>query len=222
MSGTVKVKPPKNNQEWARNQQRRTEQLENPTATRMGDWVLSTQPGTGNLQASHVDGGSVVLAGKPEPSADADTVVGAGFPCLKVERVATQVENAGSSHPVDWDTLAHASPEFNFFPPRSEIVIPSNGVWMITLNLCFLGNSLLISKAIIDIDGIVVRAEENREVDAGGGYATFSIVDLFPLTAGSIVRARAYRQGGGTFGFGTTTADPNARSSMSLTRLPVG
>jgi hypothetical protein len=65
MSGTTDpVREPVDNAEWARAADQRISALENPASQRIGPWVLSASA-DGNLIASYVDGGSVVLAKKP-------------------------------------------------------------------------------------------------------------------------------------------------------------
>lgn len=79
MSGTTDpVREPSDNAEWARDTDARISALENPTSQRIGQWVLSTSS-EGNLIASHVEGGSVILAKKPtegenDPDKIEDTV----------------------------------------------------------------------------------------------------------------------------------------------------
>lgn len=220
MTGTAKVKPAKNNAEQVRNMVRRTEQLENPTSTRMGDWVISTQPDTGNLLASHVDGGSVVLAAKPASAESPDDVARTDFPYIKVERQQNQAEARGSSHLVDWDTVAYQSSDFGFTPTATDISIPVDGVYDCTLNLIFKNQSNVTNKAIFLIDGVVKMAQE--QFWSNSVYCNFYLREPFSLSAGTIVSAAAFVSGSGTFDFGASGADPTVFTSMSLVRLPVG
>lgn len=221
MTGTAKVKPAKNNAELLRNHQRRLEQVENPTSTRVGDWVFSTQPDTGNLLASHVDGGSVVLAAKPASADSPDEVARTDFPYIKVERQQNQAEARGSAHLVQWDTVAYQSSDFGFTPTATDISIPVDGVYACTFNLVFLNQSAVTNKAIFLIDGVVKMAQE-QFWSGGATYCNFYLHDTFSLSAGTIVAAAAFVSGSGTFDFGRSGADPTVFTTMSLVRLPVG
>jgi hypothetical protein len=220
VSGTAKVKTPKNDQEWARGVQQRQDQAENPTTARAGSWVLAENE-AGDLQASHVDGGAVVLAKKPESADDPDAVASTEFPCIKVERQANQAEARGSSHLVQWDTVAYASDEFSFTPVATDIVIPTAGVYQCQFSLIFLNQSAVTNKAIFLIDGVVRMAQE-QFWSGGATYCNFYLSGLFPLNAGTVVSAAAFVSGSGTFDFGSSGADPTVCTSMSLVRLPVG
>ena len=60
-------RPPRNDPEWARDIQRRVEELENSTSVRIGNWVLNVR--NGNLVASTMSGVTVVLAESPTTTA---------------------------------------------------------------------------------------------------------------------------------------------------------
>lgn len=221
MTGTAKIKPPRNNPEWARNTEKRLNAAENPTAIRVGEWTLSTQDGTGNLIASHVEGGSVILAAKPAASEEPDEVTDTDEqPHIKVERQATQSESRGTAHLVEWDTVAYATGDWGFTPVATDIVIPQDGVYIIIYNLVFLNSSDVVNKAILLIDGVVRDAQEvNYEV---GVFNNFYLSNTFAMTAGTIVSAAAFVSGSGTFDFGPSSADPTVFTSLSLTRQAVG
>lgn len=68
-------RPPRNDAEWARDTNRRLANVEHPDAARAGPWVLSADAESGDLIASHVDGGSVRLARVPASDTNPDTVV---------------------------------------------------------------------------------------------------------------------------------------------------
>lgn len=221
MSGTAKVKPAKNDAELARNVVTRLDQAENSTTVRVGPWVLAEQAGTGNLLASHVDGGAVIIAEKPESAEEPDAVASADFPSIKVERQQNQAEARGSSHLVQWDTVAYASGGFSFTPTATDIVIPTAGVYLCQYSLIFLNQSSVTNKAIFLIDGVVKMAQE-QFWSGGATFCNFYLSGLFPLNAGTIVSAAAFVSGSGTFDFGASGADPTVVTSMSLVRLPVG
>lgn len=48
---------PTNDAEWARDVDRRLRALENPRSMKMGNWVLSVSPITGDLVADHIPTG---------------------------------------------------------------------------------------------------------------------------------------------------------------------
>jgi hypothetical protein len=221
MSGTAKVKPPLNNAEWARNTEKRLNQAENPTSTRVGEWVLSTQANSGNLIASHVEGGSVTLAVKPAPSADAaDLVTGNDFPHLKVERQVNQSGTRGTTVTVQWDTLIEKTDEWGFVPTSSDILIPVDGTYLCIYHLAFLNASAEINKGVFRIDGLVKMAQEFDPNTAW--YQSMYMVDTFDMTAGALITCGAYVPGSGTFDFGASGADTSVYTSLSMTRLPVG
>lgn len=214
MSGTAKVKPPKNDQEWARNTQKRIEQVENPTAGRFGEWVLSTHPDTGNLIASHVDGGSVVLAVKPAASQSPDTIADNTVPYIKLERQQTQSESRGSVARVKWDTVASQTRDWGFSAPGTDIDIPVNGVYEIKFHLAFLNASAVTNKAILMINGTAVGAQEY--LPDTSWWQSMYINDTFTLNSGDIISGGAYVSGSGTFDFGHSGSDPTVYTSLSI------
>lgn len=216
MSGTAKVKPPKSDAEWARQTQKRIEQVENPTAGRFGEWVLSTHPDTGNLIASHVDGGSVVLAVKPAASQSPDEVADTTVPYIKVERQQNQAESRGSTHLVRWDTVASQTRDWGFSAPGTDIDIPVNGIYELKYHLAFLNWSDAPSKAVLLINGTVVMAQEVDPEDTTDYFISFYISDTFALNSGDIISCGAWVDGSGTFDFGHSSADPNVYTSLSI------
>lgn len=221
MTGTAKVKPPRNNAEWARNTEKRLGADENSTALRAGEWTLSTQEGTGNLIASHVSGGSVILSAKPAASDEPDEVADTNNQdYIKVERQQNQAEARGAAHLVQWDTLVQQTGGWGFTPTATDLVIPRDGVYDIKYSLHYLNSSSAVNKAIFLIDGVVRDAHEQDFEQAA--YVNLYISNTYPLTAGNIISAAAYTAGSGTFDFGYSGADPTVFTSLSLTRLPVG
>lgn len=219
MSGTAKVKPPKNNAEWARNTEKRLNQTEHPTSQRIGDWVLSTHPETGDLIASNVNGGSIILAGKPAASADADAVATQGQPFIKVQREQNQQEARGATALVLWDSLIYQTDEWGFVPTGTDIVIPEDGIYLCQYHLAFLNSSNVVNKAVFLIDAVVKMAQEYDPSDAW--WQSMYLVEAFPLNAGQVISCGAFVSGSGTFDFGSPSTDVEARTSMSLLKLPV-
>lgn len=221
MSGTAKVKPPRNNAEWARNTEKRLNQTEHPTSQRIGDWVLSTYPSTGDLIASNVNGGSIILAGKPVPSDDADAVATQGQPFIKVQREQNQQGNRGSTVLVLWDSLIYQTEEWGFVPTGTDIVIPEDGLYLCTYHLAFLNASNVTNKAVFLINGVVKMAQEYDPHNDTSWYQAMYLAEPFPLNAGDIISCGAFVSGSGTFDFGSPSPDPEARTSMSLLKLAV-
>lgn len=221
MSGTAKVKPPTNNAEWARNTEKRLNQSEHPTSARVGQWVLSTHGPTGNLIASHVDGGSVVLATKPDPSAGPDVVSGVVQPFIRVERQANQQEPRGATALVLWDTAAFQTTEWGFVPIASDIAIPEDGVYQCTYHLAFLNSSDITSKAIFMVDAVVRMAQEFNPDSSSSWFQSMYMSEPFTLNAGQVVSCGAFVSGTGTFDFGASGADPSVYTSLSLRKLEV-
>lgn len=219
MTGTAKVKPPKNNAEWARNTEKRLNSAEHPTSVRIGAWTLSTHPDTGALIASNVNGGSLVLAGAPEPSDDADAVATQGQPFLRLERQQNQQGNRGVTVLVLWDTVAYQTEEWGFTPTASDIAIPEDGVYRCAYHLAFLNSSNVTNKAMFFIDGVVKMAQEFLPNSAH--WQSMYMSEDFPLNAGQIISAGAFVSGSGTMDFGYSGTDTSVYTSLSLLKLPV-
>ena len=64
---------PKSDAEWARKVERRLRRLENPRSMRMGNWMVSVSPVTGNLVADHIPTGRrATLAAAEPPTRNSD------------------------------------------------------------------------------------------------------------------------------------------------------
>jgi hypothetical protein len=213
VTGTAKTKPPKNDAEWARNTEKRLNAAENPTAVRIGEWVLSTDPDTGNLIGSHVDGGSKIIAVKPAASENPDDIVSSATPYIKLERQQNQNAPRGSAQLVQWDTVASQTSDWGFSPPGTDIDIPVDGIYEVKYHLAFLNSSTVINKAVLLINATVVGAQEDA---ANGQYCSFYISDTFNMNAGDIVSCAAYVAGSGTMDFGSSGADPTVHTSLSI------
>lgn len=220
MTGTAKVKPPKNNAEWARNTQKRLDQVEHPASARIGAWVLSTDPDSGDLIASNVNGGAVTLANPPVAGEDADTVTSSGLPYIKVERQTNQSGSRGTPVDVIWDTITAQTPEWGFTANSSAVAIPQDGTYLVCYHLAFRNSSNVVNKATLSLDGVAKMAQEVNPSDAW--FCSFYMSETFDLNAGSIVTCQAYVSGSGTMDFGASSADPSVFTSLSLTRLPIG
>lgn len=217
---TAKVKPPKNNQEWARNVETKQEQDENATSARVGPWVLSSQIDTENLLASHVDGGSVVLAEKPDSGDEPDAVASNDPPYIKVERQTTQSGPRGSTVLVSWNSVDFQS-GFGFVAPGTDLVIPADGVYAIDYTLYMLNASTVTNKAILLIGGVPKLTGAVLSTESSI-YPGFSLSSTFNLSAGTVIQGGAWVSGSGTMDFGYSGDDPTVFTSLSLARLPIG
>ncbi len=217
MSGTPKVKPPKNDQEWARNTEKRLVAAENPSSMRVGEWVLSTSADTGNLIASHVDGGPVVLAVKPAASQDPDEIASTTAPYIKVERQTNQNEARGAAHLVIWDSVASQTSDWGFSAPGTDIDIPVSGTYQINFHLAFLNPSNVTNKAILMVNAVVVGAQEFTPDTSW--YQSMYITDTFNLNAGDVISCAAFVAGSGTFDFGSSGADPTVHTSLMIHQI---
>lgn len=217
MSGTAKVKPPKNDAEWARGMQRRVEQVEHPSSTRIGPWVLSSEQESGDLIASHVNGGAVKLAQKPEGEGEADAV-SSGWSHIKVSRQTPQTMSRGTHTPVAWDSVDSQSSDWSATPGSTTFVIPQNGVWLINYRLYFGALADVLVESFVIIDGSPRSA--NRTVSASA-EPMLSCTEVFTLNEGAEIVCTAGKAGSGTFTIGPYVGG-SAMTSLSLTRLPIG
>jgi hypothetical protein len=218
VSGTAKVKPPQTDEEWARNTQRRIEQVEHPASTRIGAWVLSTNPDTGDLIASHVEGGAVRLASPPTGEA-ADSVA-IEWSNMKVERRTPQT---GSGYvPVQWDTIVTSTSDWSVSEGSTEVAVPSDGMWLVKYHLQVEGSQYTIHKARLDIDGVPAMAARHNTYFENPFEPSLYMSEIFPLSAGALIVCNAWEQGNASVTFGSSSNDPSICTSLSLTRLPIG
>lgn len=219
MTGTPRLKPPKNNAQWARNVEKNQDAAAHPTAMRVGGWVFSEQEGTGALIASHRNGGSLVIAQVPEASENADAVISQGQPYLKVERQQNQQEPRGTVALVNWDTLIYQTEGWGFVPTASDIAIPEDGVYLVNYHLAFLNSSNVTNKALFFVGAETKMAQEF--LPGGAHWQSFYLSDTFQLNAGETVSGGAFVSGSGTMDFGYSSVDPTVFTSLSLLKLPV-
>lgn len=62
---------PKTDQQWAREVERRLTALEHPRSIRMGNWMVSVSPVTGNLVADHIPTGRRDTLAQAQPDTPA-------------------------------------------------------------------------------------------------------------------------------------------------------
>lgn len=220
MTGTAKYKPPRNNQEWARNTEKRLNQTEHPNSSRMGKWVLSTDPATDNLIASYINGGSVVLVAPPEGGLDPDAVTVTGFPHITVARVAIQAITISTLTLIIWDTIQRQT-SFLFSAPGTDLVVVQAGQYLATINTYGTDTASAQSSiaAAILVNGSAFVLTENFYTDTTTVTMTAGCTGILDLAAGDVISGQVIAQGNTTIG--TSARGLNAVTSMSLTRLPI-
>lgn len=220
MTGTPNYKPPRNNQEWSRNTEKRLNQAEHPASSRIGAWVLSTDPASGNLIASYVNGGSVVVVEPPEGGLDPDAVTTPGLPHITVARIAVQNITASVLTLISWDTIQRQT-SFQFTAPGTDLVVVQPGQYLSTINTYGTNTASAQSSiaAAILVNGSAFVLTENFYTDTTTVTMTAGCTGILDLAAGDVISGQVIAQGNTTIG--TSARGLNAVTSMSLTRLPI-
>lgn len=205
------AKPPKNDAEWARDVDRRLSTRENPSAQRVGDWVLSTDSDSGSLIGSHVDGGSRVIARRPEPSDDVDAVQEQATSRIRIDRRTNQTCNRGDDTLIQYEAIAAQSPDWSFTPPATVLTIPSDGFYSLASSVQFGTPQDLYRYTTIQIDGTPVV----------GDIMIYSstLVHYVDLVAGQTLSVNVWAGGSGTFVLGQHPNYPTAWTCLAVTRL---
>lgn len=220
MTGTAKVKPPRTDAEFARNTQRRIEQVEHPASSRIGNWVLSTDANTGDLIASNVNGGSVVIANEPEDGGDAD-VVASGWSHLKVSRQNPQPVTASNNEPILWDTVDTSTDDWAVASGSSTLVFPDSGIWLMTFNLRYGHSTGIAATGRIWLDGSPVVSGRHQP-SSSISEPTIMCSSTFSVAAGSELYCTAWLGGSANYNVGPSGNTPSDVTSLSLLRLPIG
>lgn len=204
MTGTAEpIREPKTNAEWARSTQRRIESAENPTSLRAGEWVLSTSA-DGHLIASHVDGGSVVVARKPTTGENnPDEITDNTFPSVTVTRTAAQ-SVSGSGGLVMFDGVMHEIGDWTGGQSTFDAVsVPETGAYDYAATVWFsLGGANL--HALLVVDGNSRLGAKIYE-SQGAAWPSVTIAGNIYLEAGTPVSLFALAQGA-TRNVGAATA----------------
>jgi len=190
VSGTAKVKPPKNDAQWARNTERRLQQAEHPMSARAGNWVLSTNPDTGDLIASNVNGGSIVLAREPEPSDDANPdLIAATTYQVTVTRTALQAIASGGNT-VIWDgVLTEIGDGWGTGPGATTVTAPVSGVYHLSSMLHWETGNVSCTTAIL-VDNSTVLIGRFPDTTGGGWVSSMAAGDVH-VSAGSEISVYA-------------------------------
>lgn len=213
MSGTAEpVRPAKNDAEWARDTTRRLDSVENPTSQRVGEWVLSTSA-EGHLIASHVEGGSTILARKPttgenDPDAIQDNVI----PSLAVTRSVSQsVVTAGTKVVFDGTRLELGGNWTGGMATFDSVAVPVDGTYWCSASVHFAAGPGYFFAGIW-VDDVSTLSGRTSEGD-GGQWLTTTVTGLIQLRAGQ--KIQLYAAGGGSIGSSTISSTP-VPSQMSL------
>lgn len=199
MSGTPKIKPPKNDAEWARGIQKRVEGVENPTSQRMGSWVISEDPTSGNLIASHVNGGSVTLAQAPNATDNPD-VVSTGLPYLIARRITAQSTSASTWTVIQFESVDSISGSWNASNAGfTSVRVPKDGLYAVWLKVEWTTNADRNRYGGIRVNGVITDLAPNYTSVVSPGHGGPS--NLIRFTAGDLVEGMAY-QDYGTLNFG--------------------
>lgn len=211
MTGTTEKKtPPRDDAEWARDVQQRVENVEHPTSLRAGAWVFSTDPDSGALIASHVNGGSVVIAEVPDATeGTADEVSSNQLRAIKVARTI-----ADGITTVQWNSVEFAVGDWEFTPPATDVVIPADGYYWLTGNIYSDGANTSTQTAFIRING--TNRLMMRRSGGSGVSSTASALPmngLFQLSAGDSITVFVENTGG----VGPSSVDGNVITTLSVT-----
>ena len=238
MTGTSQRKAPKNEAEFGRSVVRRLEDVENPTSVRAGSWVISTGD-DGDLIASHADGGSVLLAKRPDPSQEPDSRVVEFTPMFIAMLVAGQRITGGTSTTVQWDTITKNAGRWETEDTGTtaasgndpaqvwfrNIIIPEDGTYLVQMTMPWnvasedIKKAMLQHRAVNEVDWTIVQADERRAGSGRGYIITHRLGDAYPLRKGDAFRLVMYTAGSGTPLFGFSGNDPYTFGSISLLKV---
>lgn len=219
------MRPPRNDRELMRDFDRRIDALEHPASVRVGQWVLSTSPDTGNLIASHGDGGSVVLAEVPPSTQEPDEVVRDERPILRLRRVEEQQTRSGRVERVLWDTvdMVRGGWEFNREDGEDssdvhEAYCPESGLYLVVLKVSWMNHSTNSRKLMLHIGDGDPDTREDRPGDAL--YLTQYIPAVRWIEADQRVSAIVYSGNNGSIG--QAAADAQSFTSLDIVQLRRG
>ncbi|WP_280420637.1 hypothetical protein [Nocardia carnea] len=190
MTGTAEsVREPKTDAELARDLDRRLKSLENSTSLRCGPWVFSASD-DGHLIASHVEGGSVIVARKPPPGENDPDAIEDATPAVVLIRSDLQAIPATGAI-VQWDgVLAEIGGDWTSGARTLEsVAVPVSGIYRITCTLHWSQGSLAAATGI-QIDGETMLAGRFVESSGVAWPSSIAVGDL-PLEAGAGIAAYA-------------------------------
>ncbi|ADD81135.1 gp30 [Rhodococcus phage ReqiPine5] len=210
--------PLRSDADWARTVEERMDDLETGPATRVGDWVFSTDPDTGNLIASHVNGGGRQIAAVPPPGTDPEFIETV-MPILKLQcQTPTPMPNSYNRLVIPWDTVEIQIGSWGVGGSEvmPSVTVPEDGVYRITFRPTFTGNDSPNKRAFVTIDGIDVMLGDQP---GSSGMVGPLVYDTFPLSAGQVIEASAAKDGLFTMGLGPNATSPDITTSMTIERI---
>lgn len=223
MSGTPRLKPPRNNAEWARNTEKRQGATEHPLSQRVGQWVLSEQANTGNLIASHVNGGSTILAAPPEPSDEAGAdEVSSEISILSLTKTSLQAVGTTATV-VQWDDVRADLGGWTsgvISGGLTEVTVPTGGIYSLTSTVHFqVGGSLLASA--IRVNGSTVIGTTVIEPNSGSWPSVVN-TGIIPLLSGDVLQLVAVRGAGSSNIGGSAVGNPPLPCMFTVHRIATG
>ncbi|MBF6416996.1 hypothetical protein [Nocardia cyriacigeorgica] len=214
MSGTAEpVREPTNDPEWARETTRRLDSLENPTAQRIGPWVLSAAD-DGSLIGSYVEGGSVVLARPPAGGEnDPDSIQDDVLPEVTVTRMAGQnIPAAGAQVIFDGVRIEQGGDWTGGRTTFDAVTVPETGYYTVSGTVHFNTGSALMAAGIV-VDDVFMAG--GRASDAGNPWPSAAVLGRMLLNAGQSVSLFAYAGSARTIG-GSAFFTPAVPTELSL------
>lgn len=210
--------PHRSDADWARSVEERLEDGQTSPVVRMGDWVLSTDPDTGNLIASHIGGGGKTVAVVPPPGVDPDSV-DSGFPMVRLARQEPQSVGSKTNATVLWDTVEAQYGDWGLggSDQVAAINIPEDGEYLVVYKLCWAA-SATAKGANLMIDGTIVASDN---VNWSGTMSnTHYMSDTYSLTAGQAFSATGYNDAASTsFALGPDPISQYAYTTLTLQRI---
>jgi hypothetical protein len=223
MSGTPFVKRPKNNAEWARNTEKRQNAVEHPTSQRIGPWTLSAHPESGALIASHVNGGSLVLATPPEPSDEAGAdEVSATKSAVTLTRTTNQAI-AATATAVQWEDVRADIGGWTtgvLTGGLTEVTVPISGLYFMSSTVHFQAGGGLLAVAI-RING-ATQLVTNMVENVGGSWPSVVVSGQLPLLEGDTLSVVTVRTAGASNIGGNIIATPVVPTIFSAHLVSAG
>lgn len=186
---------------------------ENPSSTRVGPWVLSTDE-DGNLIASNSNGGAVVLAKTPDVEGKDPDAIDTGLPFLKLNRAEPQSLPAFGSAPIVYDAIVTNNGNWGITSVPVQIVtVPENGHYLIIYRICATTNGGGRTKGFVEINGSLVMAQEFYDGNSSY-YDSFYMSDVVYLQAGASISTGVYTSVARSFG--ASGEDPQNATSLTV------
>jgi hypothetical protein len=219
MSGTTdQPNEPTDNAEWARATDQRITSLENPTSQRIGEWVLSTSD-NGNLIASHMNGGSTVLAKKPtEGEVDPDKIEDPVNSAVSVALVGSQsISGGGTGTPIIFDSVA-AEVGGNWtggLRTFASVMVPAAGVYALFGSAQFSADTARYGVAITvdDMPRLGGKTPQSGVTSVDCSSWAFGVL---PLEAGQAIGLLAYCSASSSVRASTTPWSSPVPCTLSL------